>query len=201
MALGTGWNQIAELNNLVVIYPQVPEGSNPLSCWNWYLPENQRRDSGQLKTIMDEINTVIRTLKLKNPDIFVTGISSGAATATGLLACFPKLFKAATIHSGPSYALAQTLEESAKILKEGPSPTTLTKGSCGPEFFPGSILVIQGSEDLVVNPSNAKRIISDFISNTDAISTKEDSAGGLKYLTSDYVSSRPKFTHLSIFRK
>lgn len=189
MALGTGWNQIAELNNLVIIYPQVPEGSNPLSCWSWYLPENQRSDSGQLKTVFEEIKSVQRLLKLKNPDVFATGISSGAATVAGLLACFPNEFKAGAIHSGPSYGLAQTLEDGEKTLKEGPL-SAVSKGSCQPRSFSGSILVIQGSADSVVNPSHGKRIISDFIGNAEAVATKEDATGDLAYSTSDYLSEK-----------
>src|SRR5688572_30729732 len=62
MALGTGWNQIADENNLVILYPQVPADSNPLNCWSWYLPENQRADTGQLKILRDEIQSLRQTL-------------------------------------------------------------------------------------------------------------------------------------------
>lgn len=187
MALGTGWNQIADKNNLMVVYLQAPNGTNPLGCWNWYLPENQRKDSGQLKMARDEIKAIQQVWKIKNTEVYLTGISSGAATVAGLLACFPNEFTAAGIHSGPSYGLAQTLEEGEKVLKGGP-PATQSKASCRPEEFKGSVLVIQGTADTVVNPLHAKRIIADFMKDAEAGTAKELNSGALVYSVTDYVS-------------
>lgn len=188
MALGTGWNQIAAANNLVILYPQVPEGSNPLGCWTWYLPENQGPTSGQLKMVVDEINSVRKTFKLRLKETYVTGISSGAAVASGLLACFPKMFKAGAIHSGPSYAIAQTLEDADRVLKEGP-PLKSLRAPCRPRDFDGSVMVIQGGRDAVVNPLNAPRIMEDFIGNSNAVSTKEFKDGESSYVLSNYKSA------------
>lgn len=163
MSLGTGWNAIAEKNNMVVLYPRVPEGTHKLGCWGWYLPENQIADSGQLKNIFEEIQLTIQTHKLRAPEIFLTGISSGAATVAGLIACYPQMFKAAAVHSGPSYGLAQNLDDAEKILKQGPTPGSPTLGPCDPKKFTGDLLVIQGSSDKVVHPKHAERWIQDFI--------------------------------------
>lgn len=161
MALGTGFNQLADHNGFLVVYPQIAEGSNLLGCWNWFFPENQRADSGQLKQVMDQIHDAKVKFGLKNPDVFVTGISSGAATVAGLLACFPGEFKAGAIHSGPSYGLAKTQAEGERVLREGPGNVT-TSGPCHPKDFRGSLLVIQGTADVIVNPTNAQRIVTDF---------------------------------------
>lgn len=189
MALGSEWGLIAEKNDLVLIYPRVPEGSNPISCWNWYLAENQRRESGQLKTIMDDVLSIKNNLKLKNAPVFVTGISSGAITASGLLACFPQEFKAGAIHSGASYGLASSLAEAEKVLKEGP-PQSLPRLSCQSSDYSGSILVIHGTSDAVVNPQHAIRVIADFIGKTDPTSKKDFKDGGLSYTMTDYLSDK-----------
>ncbi len=187
MALGSGWNQIAEKNNLVVFYPQAPEGSNPVGCWNWFLPENQRADSGQLKNIMDEIASLKKMLQIEKAPLYATGISSGAATVAGLLACYPHDFSAAALHSGPSYGLAQSYLEGEKILKEGPPDTKATSSFCHPRDFSGSLLVIQGSADKVVNPKNAQRIMTDFIGTSSSATAKPmPEENGLKFSTSFY---------------
>lgn len=161
MALGTGFNRLAARANLVVIYPQVPAGSNSIECWNWFLPDNQRRDGGQLKYVMDSIDTSLRQLRLVSPDIFVTGISSGGATTAGLLACYPERFKGGAIHSGPSYGVAQNLQEALRVLRDGPS-SVASRLPCRTQDFAGRLLVIHGLADEVVNPLNADRILSDF---------------------------------------
>ena len=163
MTLGTGWNAIAEKNNMVVLYPRVPEGTHKLGCWSWYLPENQTAEAGQLKNIVEEIKSTIRMLKLSQPELYLSGISSGAAMVAGLIACYPQMFSAVAVHSGPSYGLAQNLEDAEKVLKYGPTPEAATLGPCDPKKFTGSLLVIQGSADKVVHPKNADRWIQDFI--------------------------------------
>lgn len=164
MALGTGFNRIADEKNWVVIYPQIPEGSHPINCWQWYLPENQKADQGQLKLIMDEVTDVKARLGLNNPKQFVAGISSGGATAAGLMACYPSQFQAAAIHSAPTYGIAQNLTEAEKVLREGPpDQASRDPAPCTPSDYQGRVLVIHGDMDKVVNPKHAERILSDFI--------------------------------------
>lgn len=161
MALGTGFNRLAARANLAVIYPQIPAGSNAIECWNWYLPENQRRDGGQLKFVMDTIDSSLRQLRLVSPDIYVTGISSGGATTAGLLACYPERFKGGAIHSGPSYGVAQNLQEAVRVLRDGPTSAS-ARLPCDTNDFAGRLLVIQGLADEIVDPLNADRVLSDF---------------------------------------
>jgi len=188
IALGAGWDQIAEDNNMVVIYPQVPEGSNLLGCWNWYMPANQTATSGQLRLVMDQIESTIKLLGLSQPDLYVTGISAGATTAAGLMACFPRAFKAGALHSGPSYGLAKTLAQAEKILREGPPSDSLVN-DCRPQDFAGSLIVIQGTADAVVNPSHALRAIQDFMGVTNPDQSKDLTDGDLNYRVSDFKAS------------
>lgn len=181
MALGTGFNQIAEDHNLIVIYPQVPTGSNPLGCWSWFLPDNQRADKGQLKTVMDEVRSLKAIYKVKG-DTFVAGVSSGGAIVSGLIACFPKEFKGAAIHSGPSYALAADASSADRVLKDGP-PAAAPKTPCKTKDFTGKLIVIQGEVDPVVNPDHAKRITQDFSGSK----SKLVSVPGLDHAWSGYV--------------
>lgn len=192
MVLGTGWNQIADKENLLVIYPQVPEGSNPLGCWSWYLPENQRADRGQLRGVVDQVNEVKQLYKVADNGQFAVGISSGGATVAGLLACFPKEFSAGAIHSAPSYGLAQTLMDGEQVLKNGPQGPT--RGPCRPSDFSGDVLVIQGAEDTVVNPKNAQRVIQDFLGTSTPAATREnrDSKGNLVSTEADYVQNQTR---------
>lgn len=186
MVLGTGWNLLAEKNNLVVLYPQVPDGSNALGCWSWYLPENQEAGSGQLRMIKDEIESTKLRMGLKNPRVFLAGISSGGAMVAGLMACYPNDFAGAAIHSGPSYGLARNLDEGSKVLQQGPG-TMPNRGPCRPQDFSGSVLVIQGDADQIVNPKNANRILADFAGSTQPLSSTDYKSADLVYTVSDYA--------------
>ncbi|NCN41153.1 PHB depolymerase family esterase [bacterium] len=199
MAFGTGWNQVADKNNLVLLYPQVPIKTNWLGCWNWFLPENQKRDSGELKLVMSEIDQVLSEKSLHHASIYLVGISSGGATVASLLACYPERFKAGAIHSGISYGLAQTLFQGDQVLKHGP-PKILPKRDCDPKAFKGSLLVIQGDEDTKVSPSNAPFIFKDFFEKDSPISSKETPFEDMSVVTSEYLSKEEGRARLVVVR-
>lgn len=46
MALATGWDRIADRENLAIYYPQVPADSDSNDCWGWFWPKNQKAESG-----------------------------------------------------------------------------------------------------------------------------------------------------------
>lgn len=173
MALGTDINSAAERNGWVVLYPQVPAGSNPANCWNWYDKQNQSASTGQLKEIAELISRAQRRYSLESKPIFLMGISSGGGTVAGAISCFPSLFKAAAIHSGPVYGSAQNLSDGVAALKNGP-PVTLPSRLCQPSKTSASILVIQGLQDKVVHPDHGFRLVTDFGAAFSAIPTREN---------------------------
>lgn len=187
MAMGAGFNQIADRENLLVIYPQVPSQSHPMDCWSWYEANNQRVDQGQLQEIVTEVRRVKAQYSVPaKADVYTIGISSGGATVAGLLACFPAEFKGGAIHSGPSYALAQDLKTAEHVLKNGPA-TRPTLGPCRPSDFKGKLIVVQGLVDTVVHPSHSARIIQDFIGTKSAESTQPGRENGLQFTVRDYL--------------
>jgi poly(3-hydroxybutyrate) depolymerase len=68
---GSGYNDVAETNNIVVLYPQTVEWSdstfssyqqNPRGCWDWwgYSGEDFSRRSGkQVRAVAGMINTLL----------------------------------------------------------------------------------------------------------------------------------------------
>lgn len=185
MAFGTGFAELAAKNNWVVYFPQVDPGSHPLDCWSWYKPENQMPDQGQLKRLYDEIQDIKRELRIGAAPTFLAGISSGGLTVSGLLACYPEAFKAAAIHSGGSYALASTVNEAEDVLRDGPQKRKAR--FCQPEAYTGRLLVIQGTEDKVLNPQHAERLMVDFLPKTKSLPARTDKAQGLDFKTTDYL--------------
>ncbi|MBK7890622.1 MAG: prolyl oligopeptidase family serine peptidase [Bdellovibrionales bacterium] len=173
MALGTDMNSAADRNGWLVLYPQVPVGSNPVNCWNWYDSKNQSTASGQLKEIADLVLRTQRQYKLKHKPVFITGISSGGGTAAGAISCYPSLFKAAAIHSGPVYGSAQNPSDGTLALKNGP-PMPLPQRPCQPDKTSTSILVIQGLQDKVVHPDHGLRMMIDFGSAFKTVPNREN---------------------------
>lgn len=186
MAMGTGFNRLADKENFVVLYPQVPANSHPLDCWSWFLEENQSRRDGQLKSIVEELNDLRRLYNLPNAPAFAAGISSGGATVAGLLACFPEKFAGGAIHSGTTYGVAKTEDQAKRLLASGTADTTSIKRECDPSRSQRPLLVIHGGADKVVNPANSALIIRDFFGKSLTKTRKTATANGATFETVDF---------------
>src|SRR6202043_1234827 len=125
-ASGTGMNLLAEQKGFVVVYPQQTGLANQNLCWNWFLPANQQRGSGEPASIVGIIEQMQQNSTLWRIDsnrIYVAGISAGAAMAGILGATYPDVFAAIGVHSGPEYQAANSLGQSVKaVLIGGPAP-------------------------------------------------------------------------------
>jgi poly(hydroxyalkanoate) depolymerase family esterase len=188
MSLGTRFNRMADVNNWIGLYPQVPKG-NPIDCWSWYLPENQTPASGELKLVHDEIEEVRARFRIRG-NVFLAGISSGGATVTGLMACYPDLYKAAGIHSAPAYGLAKNQQEGKDVMEHGPSFANPGITACKLSDYQGRVMVIHGKDDRVVHPQHADYIVQTLIYGKPTNKrTYNATAKGLRYEETQYYIS------------
>src|SRR4051794_5773142 len=149
-AIGTQWNDIADDNGLIVVYPgqtlvvsetMVTENEtarpghpaddcwrdgNGDNCWNWFLPEHQARDAGEPAIIAGIARALITDTQQWTIDtsrIYVAGMSAGGAMAVILGATYPDLFCAVAAHSGMEYQAATNLLGALQALGQGgPDP-------------------------------------------------------------------------------
>ena len=108
IARDTHMNQLAETHQFLVVYPHhfAPPDINPISCWNFFLPENQHRNNGEPASLAGIVQDMLNNTSRWTIDpqrIYVTGISSGGGATANLGATYPDLFAAIAVHSGGEY--------------------------------------------------------------------------------------------------
>ena len=108
IAYDTHMNQVADAHQFLVVYPHhfAPPDINPISCWNFFLPENQRRDQGEPASLASIVQAMLGNTSQWTIDqqrIYVAGISSGGAATANVGATYPDLFAAIGVHSGAEY--------------------------------------------------------------------------------------------------
>lgn len=162
MEAGTQMNALAEANGFAVLYPDQLKGRHPFNCWQWFLRENQMPNSGELGEIRAMIKEAQAKTAIDPTKVFVAGLSSGSGTAAALLACYPEVFAGGALHSGPAYGYVDDESSAIELIKNGPPAHAPATRACDPSQFKGRLLVIQGTADKVVNPSNATRLFEDF---------------------------------------
>lgn len=167
LAHDTGMNAVAEKYGFAVVYPEQTSQDNAIKCWNWFKPENQKRNSGELGIVVGIVGAVRQTLKIDSQHIYVAGISAGAAMATNLLACHADLFAGGGIESGLEYEAATSELEAYQVMSTGPShdfkKTASDAEQCtGAGAKMPAVIIFHGTADTTVNPVNATRIVQQF---------------------------------------
>jgi poly(hydroxyalkanoate) depolymerase family esterase len=106
------FNAVADSEKFAVVYPEQvrpASGSAPfvdgngLGCWNWFLPEDQDRGTGEPAVLAGIATDVTRTLHADRHRVYVEGVSAGADMSVILAATYPDVFAAAASLAGCSY--------------------------------------------------------------------------------------------------
>ena len=152
-AIGTRMNAVAEELGFIVAYPIQPRAANASLCWNWFLPEHQRRDAGEPAIIAGITRELIAEYDIDASRVFVAGLSAGGAMAAVMGEKYPDLYTGIGVHSGLAYGAASDL----------PSAFAAMRGTHGKRQRRGvpaiRMIVFHGDADNIVHPSNAAIIV------------------------------------------
>ena len=94
-----------------MLFPEQQRANNANLCFNWFVPEDIRRDSGEALSIRQMIEATVVAHGIDRRRIFVTGLSAGGAMASVMLATYPEIFAGGAIIAGLPYGSAATIPE------------------------------------------------------------------------------------------
>src|SRR4026207_1180330 len=77
--LGAGWSTLADRYGFALLLPEQQRSNNPNGCFNWFQPEDTQRGQGEVASINQMIETMIREHGIDSRRVFVTGLSAGGA--------------------------------------------------------------------------------------------------------------------------
>jgi poly(hydroxyalkanoate) depolymerase family esterase len=165
---GAGWTQLAARSGFAVLLPEQQRANNPNLCFNWFLPEDTRRDQGEVASIKQMIDHMIRVHGLDAKRVFVTGLSAGGAMTSALLACYPETFAAGAIIAGLPYGCASNTQEALAAMFQGGSGTgpiwgDMVRSASSHRGRWPRVSVWHGSADTTVKPTNAAEIVKQWI--------------------------------------
>ncbi|CAN5650514.1 PHB depolymerase family esterase [soil metagenome] len=152
-ALGTAMNQLAEETRCIVLYPEQVQRANSSRCWNWFEPQNQKRDSGEPGMIAALTRQVMATHNIDASRVYITGLSAGGAMAAVVAGLYPDLFAAVGVHSGLPCGAAHDMASAFSAMRSG-APVKGKPGRALPT------IVFHGTADKTVHPDNGENIVN-----------------------------------------
>jgi poly(hydroxyalkanoate) depolymerase family esterase len=165
--MGAGWSQMADRHGFAVLFPEQQRQNNPNLCFNWFVPEHSRRESGEALSVRQMVAAVTQSHSIDPERVFVTGLSAGGAMASVMLATYPEVFAGGAIIAGLPFGCASTIPQAFDRMRGAglPSDAELTAMVRDASDHHGpwpTISIWHGSADSTVNPSNVQAIIGQW---------------------------------------
>jgi poly(hydroxyalkanoate) depolymerase family esterase len=155
--VATRMNDAAAAKGWAVLWPAQSVKANDLRCWNWYLPEHQRRAEGEPAMLADIVREVRERYAID--ETFLCGISAGAAMSAILAATYPELFDAVAMHSGVPYGVAANMNTALAVMRDATGdPVALGKLVHGTMKKAMPVLVLHGGQDAALGARNGTNL-------------------------------------------
>ncbi|MBL4919294.1 alpha/beta hydrolase family esterase [Szabonella alba] len=161
---GSGWSALAEEFGVALLFPGQKKANNAIGSFNWFKRSDSHRGGGEPLSIRQMITQVVDDHAIDPSQVFITGMSSGGAMTSVMLATYPEVFAGGAIIAGLPYRSANTLMQAMFRMNGygGPSDRRLNALVRGASHFTGpwpTISVWHGDSDTTVDKSNASGIV------------------------------------------
>ncbi len=161
---GSGWSTLADECGIALLFPGQRRTNNAVGGFNWFQTGDSHRGGGEPLSIRQMIRQVVDDHAVDPTRVFITGLSSGGAMTSVMLATYPDVFAGGAIIAGLPYRSAGNLMQAVFRMKGygGPSDRRLDALERGASNFTGrwpTISVWHGDRDTTVDSSNADSIV------------------------------------------
>lgn len=154
-----GLNEYADEYGFIAVYPRQSMENHfyGVDYWNWYSQQN--RTDAEPQALYDILCEVKDEYNIDESNVFVCGFSAGGAMAEIMAVTYPEVFAGCASVAGVSYKACEAAN-SVAVQTMGP---TKSYEELAQEIITGmgssaqlrKLLVINGTDDTMVNPSNS----------------------------------------------
>jgi poly(hydroxyalkanoate) depolymerase family esterase len=165
--LGVGWSTLADRYGFVLLLPQQQMSNNPNNCFNWFLPDDIARGSGEALSIRQMIAAAVAAHGIDRNRVFVTGLSAGGAMTSVMLATYPEVFAGGAIIAGLPFGTAANVNEALESMfhvrpRSARAWGDLVRAASRHRGPWPRVSVWHGTADTVVRANNADEIVKQW---------------------------------------
>jgi len=180
IAKQSGWNKLADHFDFYVLYPGQKRLNNASDCFNWFNEKDITAGQGECGSIKQMIDHLCKNYGIDTTQIFIYGLSAGAAMTSVLLATYPGTFNAGAVLAGGPYKMALGARAGLNAMVKSKTRTVkewsdLVKND-NPNYkgaYP-RLVILHGKDDKIVNPKNSHELLKQWsgLVGTDTVATK-----------------------------
>ncbi|WP_338661516.1 PHB depolymerase family esterase [Pararoseomonas sp. SCSIO 73927] len=185
---GCGWSAMADSLGFALLLPEQQRANNSHLCFNWFEAGDTARDAGEVLSIRQAIDHLVRTHALDPRRVFITGLSAGGAMTAAMLAAYPEVFAGGAIIAGLPHGSALGVSEALRVMAR---PQSLSAASRGGSVRMASghkgpwprVSIWHGEADHTVHPDNAEESAKQWLflhGLADAPAAEERNGGHLR---------------------
>lgn len=163
-----GWTDVAIRIGCALVLPVQVSANNPGRCFNWFRPEDTRRDTGEALSIRQMVRAAQKMFGSDRRRVFIVGLSAGGAMAAAMLAAYPTVFAAGAVVAGMPVGSARS--PGVALLRMGQADAhrsahawahAVRGDAAEPARWP-RLSVWQGLADDTVAPRNAENLAAQW---------------------------------------
>ncbi len=164
----SGWSKLGDENNFYVLYPQQRRINNPMRCFKFYKRRHTNKNRGENYSIAKMIEYMKANYTIDSKQVYITGLSAGAAMSVVMMADYPETFNSGAIFAGGAYKIGNGYIATAMGLLGWRVKSAEKWGKIvrkqNPDFkgeYP-QLIIYQGNNDWVVNKRNGVELMKQW---------------------------------------
>lgn len=187
-ARDAGWLAFADSSNVVLLLPEqkgLPSylqdlypwlvswlmgwygANNQSACFNWFEPDDTRRDQGEALSIRQMIDTMVARYSVDRSRVYIVGLSAGGAMTAVMLAAYPERFAGGAIVAGVPVGCADTVTKALQCMNPGTDRTPAewrrrVRDLAGADAHIPPISIWEGDADTRVVPLNQQELVEQW---------------------------------------
>ncbi|MCB9204619.1 MAG: PHB depolymerase family esterase [Flavobacteriales bacterium] len=163
----SGWNKLADENGFIIAYPEQKGTNNMNRCFNWFYGKDTELDKGEVASIHQVVEYMKKNYSIDGDHVSITGVSAGAAMAVAAAALYPGDYSAAASYAGGPFGSGNVISGVGSMFgwvdrKPWEWARRVREANEGYRGEYPKMVILQGTDDPVVNPMNANEIMEQW---------------------------------------
>lgn len=165
---GSGWSELADRAGFIALFPEQQPGNNPNRCFNWFSRQHTQRGQGEVLSIVQMVQHVIKHYDVDPSRVYVAGLSAGGAMTASMLAVYPEVFAGGAIIAGLPHGSAFNVSQALEVMRTGDAKSPRILGDRVRSRFSQHtkwprVSVWHGTGDHIVSLANGEACASQWV--------------------------------------